>query len=237
MGGQAFTAAGNRVASLNATNSGSGDIVLDDASAFLVINGISQSGGGNVTLNNTGSIVLTGNIAAGAGLVSLTSTGGPLVDGGANDIITAGTLTGSAATGVTLSDPNLVGTLGPFTNTTSGNVDIGNGQSLATSGTISNAAATGTLTLSVSNGGALTIGGGGVTTSNGFITLSADNTMTLNSAVNAGTASASLMPFSAMAWRSMSGICPGWPAGSDPGQPQPGHGGGVAHRLTSGKIR
>ena len=120
--------------------------------------------------------VLNGNIRSGAGLVSLTSAEGSISDAGANDIITAGRLTGSAETGVTLSDPNLVGTLGPFTNNASGNIlDIGNGQSLTTSGAIQNLTG-GSLTLTIGNGGALTVNG---TVLAGAITLAADNTMTI----------------------------------------------------------
>ncbi len=133
----------------------------------------------------------------------------------------AGTLTGSSATGTVLSDPNMVNTLGPFGNTTSGNVIIANGQSLATSGTISNNASTGTLTLSVSGGGTFTVNGS-VTTSNGALTLSADNTMTLNSPVNAGTARVSLTTATAGAAIDL-GTTPGGLLGLTSGQSRRDH--------------
>ncbi|HXQ15508.1 MAG TPA: YDG domain-containing protein [Caulobacteraceae bacterium] len=185
----------NAVGTFNATNTTSGNISLTNNVPSMLVGVVSQSGGGGVTLTNSGTMILNATIGAGAGTVTLISTGGSLDDAGANDIITAGTLTGSAATGVTLDNPSLVGTLGPFTNTTSGNVDFGNGQSLATSGTISNLAPGGTFTLDIFNGGALTVGGN-ITTVNGAILLSADS-MTLGSAVNAGTARVSLTPFDA----------------------------------------
>ncbi len=192
VGGTLLPAA-NVVSAFSATNTGSGDILLADTAAFLNVNNISQSGG-NVTVHSTGSIVLSGtNISAGAGTVDLV-TDGSLSSAGANNAVVAGTLTGSAASGVTISDI-MVGTLGPFTNTTSGNISIVSTQSLATTGTVANNAPGGSLGLFIQNGGALTVGGN-VTTSNGAITLDAD-AMTLGGAVNAGAARVTLTPFDA----------------------------------------
>ncbi len=185
----------NAVGAFAATNTGSGAISLTDTAAGgMLLNNVSQSGGGNLTINNTGAIVLNGtSISAGAGTIDLI-TGGSLTSAGANNAVVASTLTGSAATGVTISDI-MVGTLGPFTNTTSGNISIGSAQALATSGTVADTAAGGTLELFITNGGALTVGGP-VTTSNGEITLLSDG-MTLGGPVNAGTAAVTLEPFTA----------------------------------------
>ena len=190
VGGTTLGAA-NQVGTFAATNTTSGNISLTNSVPSMLVGVVSQSGGGGVSITNSGGVNLNGTIGAGAGTVTLISTGGSLDDAGPADIITAGVLTGSAATGVTLGSPELVGTLGPFTNTTSGNVAIDIGQSVVTSGLLSNAAPTGTFDLTLFNGGALMVGGGGITTANGDITLAA-NTMILGGAVNAGAASVSL---------------------------------------------
>ena len=182
----------NTVGTFNATNTTSGDISLTNTAGTLLVSGVSQSGGGGVTIANTGNVVLTGNITDAAGIVTLTASGA-IDDAGATQVITAGTLTGSSGTGVVLTDGNLVGTLGPFTNTTSGNLFYTNAKSLATAGLVTNSANTGTLALNVTNGGTLTIGGSGVTSTNGAITLTAD-AMSIGAPVNAGTARVTLTP-------------------------------------------
>lgn len=52
----------NILNSFNASNSGGGDIVLSNAAATLAVTGISQAGGGSVTVNNSGEITTSGAI-------------------------------------------------------------------------------------------------------------------------------------------------------------------------------
>src|SRR4029077_18746647 len=72
VGGTVLNAA-NTVTSFNATNTTSGDISLTNTAAPLTITGISQSGGGNASVNNTGAIVVGGATVTGGNL-SLTSS-------------------------------------------------------------------------------------------------------------------------------------------------------------------
>ena len=58
VGGQTLEGA-NTVTNFNATNSTSGDINLVNTAASLGVTGISQTGTGNVFLNNTGAISIT----------------------------------------------------------------------------------------------------------------------------------------------------------------------------------
>ena len=57
----------NTVSTFNATNMTSGDVSLTNTAAPLTITGISQSGGGNVSVTNTGGITVSGAIASAAG--------------------------------------------------------------------------------------------------------------------------------------------------------------------------
>ena len=87
-------------------------------------------------------------------------------------VITAGTLAGSSVGGVTLNQDNAVGTLGPFSDTGTGNatgLSFTDGQALATAGLVSS---TGPITLTTTVGG-ITFGGGVTATG---------QTVTLNSA-------------------------------------------------------
>ena len=68
--GGAFLSGSNRVGLFSASNSGSGDVVFHSAAPILEVTGISQSGGGAVTLR-ANDLNLQGQISAGTGLVSI----------------------------------------------------------------------------------------------------------------------------------------------------------------------
>ena len=106
VGGTTLNSA-NTVTSFNATNTTSGNIALTNTAAPLTITGISQSGGGNVTVSNTGSITM------GAGS-SIVTNGGNVTMSGASITAT------SIDTGVSTESTN------------SGNINL-----TATSGSIS----------------------------------------------------------------------------------------------------
>jgi fibronectin-binding autotransporter adhesin len=103
------------IGSLQATNSGSGDINLNNSSA-LVIAGISQSGGGNLVLVNAGAISQSGAItvsgngtasfSAGANAITLTHL--------SNDFTGAVSLDNSGGNAVAIRDQNAL-TLGACT--------------------------------------------------------------------------------------------------------------------------
>ena len=78
--------------------------------ALTVLAGATVKAGTTVTLTDTGSLAIAGAVTGPAG-VTLTSSGGSITGGG---IITTGTLTGSAATDVTLTGANQVNNLGNF---------------------------------------------------------------------------------------------------------------------------
>ncbi len=64
----------NTVGRFNATNITSGDIALTDTSALLTVTGVSQSGGGAVTIDNTGALTINGGgVSAGGGSITLSS--------------------------------------------------------------------------------------------------------------------------------------------------------------------
>ncbi len=108
---------GNLVTSLGAftdTGADSTGIAFTDAEAFGTTGTVS-SASGPVTLTTTGAgsnLTLGSDVTANGQTVTLTSAGTIDQTDGA---ISASTLTGSSAGGTTLTDPNVIGTLGPFT--------------------------------------------------------------------------------------------------------------------------
>ncbi len=85
-GGTNLSVASNTVGSFSATNTGGG-ISLDNLGAPITLGSISNAGGGNVTIENTGNIIINGNINTSSGIVDLTS--------GGSISRTAGTISGS----------------------------------------------------------------------------------------------------------------------------------------------
>jgi filamentous hemagglutinin family protein len=83
----------NAVGTFNATNTASGNVAFTDTANPLTITGISESGGGSVTVNNSGAVNLAGTVSAGAGNVTLVSGGN----------ITSGLSGAYAASGSTVS--------------------------------------------------------------------------------------------------------------------------------------
>jgi filamentous hemagglutinin family protein len=111
VGGTTLTNISNTVTDFTATNTTSGNIELTNTAALLTLNGlnISQSGGGDVIIANTGAINTVGWVqTTGNGNIALTSTNGTATIG--NSLIAGdGTGTGGVsvtATGAT-SDINL----------------------------------------------------------------------------------------------------------------------------------
>ncbi len=157
---------GNTVGSFNATNTTAGDIALTNTAATLTITGISQSGGGNVTINDTGALSITGAFGAASGPVNLTAST-LISESGAGEISTTGLLTTSSATGTTLNGANTVGSFNA-TNTTSGNVSLTNTAATLTVKGV-NQSGGGNVTIdntgSLSTTGAISAGAGAVTLS------------------------------------------------------------------------
>ena len=159
------------VSSYSATNSTSGDIVLNDNVSTLTLAGINQSGTGNVTITNTGDIV---NAAATASNAINLTAGGTITQTAA---FTGSVLTAQSSGGTTLDNAgnNLTGFSG--TDLSGGNILIVDTGALdiagiSTSGNVSLTA--GSLTDSgVISGGQLT-----TSTVNGSVL---DNTHTVNS--------------------------------------------------------
>lgn len=140
---------------------------------------------------------VTGNLVVGtvtASTVSLTATVGAIIDGnGAPTNIFAGTAALSAATGIGSADAleTSVITLS-FANGTSGNVQLTDADSVTVSGT--NSAPGGTITLvATAAGSTLTVNGGNLLSTNGAITLRADD-LTSTGTVNAGAGRVILEP-------------------------------------------
>jgi filamentous hemagglutinin family protein len=156
-----------------------GGATLNQDNAVGTLGPFSDTGTGNATgLSFTdGQALQTAGLVSSTGPITLTTTAGGIAFGGdvtatgqtltlnsagavgqTAGIITAATLTGSSVGGATLDDGNAVGTLGPFTDTGTGNVaglSFTNAQALQTTGVLSS---TGPLALTTT-AGALTLGG------------------------------------------------------------------------------
>jgi filamentous hemagglutinin family protein len=160
----------NAVSGFNGTNTGSGDIVLNNT-VPLTINGISNTGTGSDTVNNTGPISISGRIAGGN--VNLTASGpsGSIAETGSGLISTTGTLTTSSVAGQTLTGSNAVGTLNAR-DLGGGNIQFTNTVPL----TISAMNTTGTGSDTVNNIGAITITGT-VGTGSGPVNLASSSTI------------------------------------------------------------
>jgi fibronectin-binding autotransporter adhesin len=132
------------------TNIGSGGFALTDARA-LHVTGTINAGTQDLALRTTaGALTLDAPLIAG-GTASLTSAG--LLTQNSGTIAAAG-LSGGSVGGATLGAQNVIGTLGPFTNTGPGSFSFNTTTALGVSGAVD--AGTQNLALSVSGG--LTIG-------------------------------------------------------------------------------
>ncbi|HEY8464428.1 MAG TPA: hypothetical protein VIM29_10485, partial [Bacillota bacterium] len=117
-GGQSLTGA-NTVNAFNATNAGGGNIELTNTDEALKLIAISQTDGGNVTLNNTGTIAVTGTVAT-TGNVNLIASE-TITESGAGRVINAAVLTTQSTGGQTLTGAN---TVKAFNATNSGSGEI-----------------------------------------------------------------------------------------------------------------
>ena len=103
----------------------------------------SDTANGNVTLADSMNLSVAGAVSLGTGTLTLTSTGHIVGD---TATITAGTLTGSSSGGASFNNTsNAIGTLGPFSDTSNGNLTVANGQALDVTGAVN--IGNGTLTL------------------------------------------------------------------------------------------
>jgi fibronectin-binding autotransporter adhesin len=147
-----------------------GGATLNGANAIADLDGFVNTGAGGFALTDGSTLTLDGAVGAGTGNLVLTTTltgdnidiekaltaGGSvdLISDGkiaqtATGIITAGTLTGSAAGTVTLNSANAITNLGSFTDT-SGNFALTDHQSLTIDGTVN--VGSGNLTLQTTSG-------------------------------------------------------------------------------------
>jgi filamentous hemagglutinin family protein len=139
---------------------------LTDGQALRTAGLVSSTGPLTLT-TTTGGLTLGGDVTATGQTVTLNSAG--TIDQIAG-VITAATLTGGSVDGAILTDGNAVGTLGPFSDTGTGNTtgfSFTDAQALLTAGLVSS---TGPLTLTTTTGG-LTLGGD-VTATGQTVTLS-----------------------------------------------------------------
>jgi len=175
--GGAVLNAANAVGSFNATNTGSGNIELTNTAAPLSVTGISQAGGGDVTINNTGAISVGGATVTGGNL-TLTASGTI----GQTGAIAADLLTTSSAGGTLLNGSNTVGAFNA-TNTGAGNIELTNtAATLDLQGIAQN-----TGNVVIGNSGAITQSVAGITTAaNGGISVTASTDLTVSQAVTAG---------------------------------------------------
>ena len=120
----------NLVGTLGPFGTGAGFALIDDE-ALAVTGPVTDSGTGQTVALTTliGGITLSGPISATSDTLHLTSAGAISQPGGSIDV---GTLTGSATTFASLTQPNLVGTLGAFN--TSGGFALTNNQALTVLG-------------------------------------------------------------------------------------------------------
>jgi filamentous hemagglutinin family protein len=128
VGGTTLTSA-NAVGTFNATNITSGDVVLTNTGP-LTITGINQSGGGDVSVTNTGGgITINGGVSAAAGGLTL-SSGGTISDTGAISVVrftlAAGNWVQNAATLPSFSAADFQITGGSFLRATGGDGTSGN---------------------------------------------------------------------------------------------------------------
>ncbi|WP_161967245.1 autotransporter-associated beta strand repeat-containing protein [Fimbriiglobus ruber] len=91
----------NAVRTFTAANSGAGAVSLTDTANPLTVAGVSQTGTGLVTINDTGAISVTGPVSVGTNGVSLTASAA--ISQTSAGVITAGLLTTNSGTGTTLS--------------------------------------------------------------------------------------------------------------------------------------
>ncbi len=176
VGGTVLNAA-NAVGSFNATNTTSGNIELTNTAAPLGITGISQAGGDDVIISNTGAITVGGaTVTAG----DLTLTASSTI--GQSGAIAADLLTTSSAGGTLLNSANTVGAF-KATNTGTGNIVLTNtAATLDLQGIAQN-----TGDVVIANTGAITQSAAGITTAaNGGISVTASTELTVSQAVTAG---------------------------------------------------
>ncbi|MGE3282893.1 MAG: beta strand repeat-containing protein [Alphaproteobacteria bacterium] len=179
VGGATLTGA-NKVATLSASNGNSGLFSFTNEDPLAVS---FASSAGDLTLTTTGgtgsTLTLDGDVTG--NLVTLTSAGPISQTAG---VITAATLTGSAAGAADLAQSNRITTLDGFSTTTggaNGNFTLRNGLDLLVGSSVSTGS--GTLTLDTGSSG-LTLGG--ALRSTGTINLTADS-MALNAQVGGST--------------------------------------------------
>ncbi len=141
------------------TNSGVGNVAITDAKASgLTVGAAVDAGSGNtltLTTTNSGALTLAANVTAASGTVDLIASGPIAQTAG---VITTATLTGSSVGGASLAGANLFDALAGFTNAGAGNVSIVDAKASGlTVSTSVDAGPGATLTLTTTNGGALTL--------------------------------------------------------------------------------
>lgn len=171
------------VNAFNATNSGVGDVLLVNTAAPITITGMTQTGTGLLSVDNTGAIIVTGSIAAGAGNSVLLLATDTITQSGSGTI-SGGTLSTTSGNGVNLNLANTV--TGYFaTNTTSGNINLVNtAPTLTITGNDILQSSTGSV--SILNNGHLTVTGD-ITLTTGLLNLTAagvDRVLTVNGNVS-----------------------------------------------------
>ncbi len=133
----------------------SGGFALTDNQALDVTGTVKDTGTGQTLALTTsiGDLTLSGSFTAPSDTLTLTSAGAISQSGGSIDV---GTLTGSATTSASLTQPNLVGTLGAFSTNTG--FALTNNQALAVTGPLTDTGAGQTVALTTLIGG-ITLGG------------------------------------------------------------------------------
>ena len=205
-GGQTLNGA-NTAHIFDATNGG-GDIQLNNNASTLAITGLSQTAGGNVTVNNTGNIDISGAVDT-TGNVDLTASQ-VIIESGSGRIVNAALLTTQSSGGQTLNGANTahvfnatngdggavqlnntISTLGitGINQTAGGNVAVGNTGNIAITAvvdTIGNVDLTASQAITESGGGQVINAALLTTQSSGGQTLKGANTVASFNATNGG---------------------------------------------------
>ena len=210
--GTLLNSASNAVTSFNATNSTSGDISLTNTAAPLTLTGISEAGGGNINITNTGSITqaasstvnaAAGNITENAGATTITlNSGSLLLSTGTINLIsdamsfdTSGTPSqiGGTASGVGTAATVI---LQPSTNSQTIGIAGGAGTLQLTAAMLNDVRATNVRIGSTTGSGNITIGTwtpASTFAASGVLTLETSGTITQSGAINFSNDSAGLL--------------------------------------------
>jgi hypothetical protein len=170
----------NAVGALIATNTRSGNVAVTNVGTMLMVFGISEAGGGSITVNGTGSIDIDGPVSAAAGGAINLAASMLVSESSVGMVITTGTLTTVSTAATYLNGLNSVSDF--HATSLTGGVSLVNTANPLTITGISAGAGD----IYVTNQWAMTISNPVTTAPNGNISLIAAGDLTIGAAVTAG---------------------------------------------------